>query len=80
MGTSPITPWYGAERLETKTHVELDPGQSIEYTKHRVSPEGSSVARVSSHKETWCPYSLWTDQAKEWAWAMLVKWTQNIAI
>ncbi len=67
MGTCPITPCYDVERLETKTHVGLDPGESVDYTKHRVSLEGSSVARVSSHKDTWCLYSLWTDQAKEGA-------------
>ncbi len=40
MGTSPITPCYDVERLETNTHVGLGPGESIEYTKHRVSLEG----------------------------------------
>ncbi len=40
MGTSPITPCYDVERLEPKTHVGLDPGESVEYTKHRVSLEG----------------------------------------
>ncbi len=40
MGTSPITRCYDVERLETKTHVGLDPGESVEYTKHRVSLEG----------------------------------------
>ncbi len=43
-------------------------------------PRGSSMARVSSHKDTWCQYSLWKDQAKEEAWTMLVKWTRKIAI
>ncbi len=38
------------------------------------------MARVSSHKDTCCQYSLWTDQAKEGAWTMLVKWTRKIAI
>ncbi len=38
--TSPITLCYDEERLETKTHVGLDPGESVEYTKHRVSLEG----------------------------------------
>ncbi len=42
MGTSPIMPRYEAERLETKTHVGLGPGESIEYTKHRVSLGGHS--------------------------------------
>ncbi len=40
MGTSPITTCYDVDRLETKTHVGLGPGESIEYTKHRVSPKG----------------------------------------
>ncbi len=40
MGTSPITPCYDVEWLETKTYVGLDPVESIEYTKHRVSLEG----------------------------------------
>ncbi len=40
METSPITPCYDVERLETKTHVGLGPGESIEYIKHRVSLEG----------------------------------------
>ncbi len=40
MGTSQITPCYDVEWLETKTHVGLGPGESIEYTKHRVSFEG----------------------------------------
>ncbi len=39
MGTSPITLCYDVERLEPKTHVGLDPGESVEYTKHRVSLE-----------------------------------------
>ncbi len=38
--TSPITPCYDVEWLETKTHVGLGPGESIEHTKHRVSLEG----------------------------------------
>ncbi len=46
MGTSPITPCYDLERLETKTHMGLGPGESIEYTKHRVSLEG--------HPWPWC--------------------------
>ncbi len=40
VGTSPITPCYDVEQLETKTHVGLGPGESIEYTKHRVRLEG----------------------------------------
>ncbi len=50
MGTSPITPCYDAEQLETKTHMELGPGESTEYNKHRVSLEGH-------RRDTWCPYS-----------------------
>ncbi len=38
MGTSLITPCYEVKRLETKTHVGLGPGESIEYTKHRGEP------------------------------------------
>ncbi len=34
--TSLITPCYDVERLETKTHIGLGPGEPIEYTKHRV--------------------------------------------
>ncbi len=40
VGTSSITPCYDVEQLETKTHVRLGPGESIEYTKHRVRLEG----------------------------------------
>ncbi len=40
MGTSPITPCYEVEGLKTKTHVRLGPGDSIEYSKQRVSLEG----------------------------------------
>ncbi len=40
MGTILITPCYDVERLKPKTHVGLDPGESVEYTKHRVSLEG----------------------------------------
>ncbi len=42
MGTSPIAPCYDVERLETKTHVGLDTGESVEDTKHSVSLEGHS--------------------------------------
>ncbi len=40
IGTSPITLCYDVERLKPKTQVGLDPGESVEYTKHRVSLEG----------------------------------------
>ncbi len=40
MGTILITPCYDVERLKPKTHVGLDPGESVDYTKHRVSLEG----------------------------------------
>ncbi len=36
MGTSPIMPCYDVERLEPKTHIGLDPGESVEYTNSRV--------------------------------------------
>ncbi len=39
IGTSSITPCYDVEGLETKAHVGLDSGQSIEYIKHRVNLE-----------------------------------------
>ncbi len=57
MGSNPITPCYDAEQLETKTHVGLDPGESIEYTKHRVSPEGHPWPECRPVSDTWCPYS-----------------------
>ncbi len=69
-------PCYDVKWLEPKTHVELDPGESIEYTKYMVSLR----CQVSSHKDAWCQYSLWTDQAKEGTWTMSVKWTRKIAI
>ncbi len=40
MGTSPIMPCYDVEQLEPKTHVGLDLGESVEYTKHRLNLEG----------------------------------------
>ncbi len=57
MGTSPITPCYDVERLETKTHVGLGPGESIEYTKHRVSLEGHPWNGCHPVSDTWHPYS-----------------------
>ncbi len=57
MGTSPITPCYDAERLETKSHVGLGPGESIEYTKHRVSFEGHPWPGCHPVSDTWRPYS-----------------------
>ncbi len=57
MGTSPITLGYDVERLETKTHVGLGPGESIEYTKHRVSLEGHLWPGCRPVSDTWHPYS-----------------------
>ncbi len=57
MGTSSITPCYDLERLETKTHVGLSPGESTEYTKHRVSLEGNPWPGYRPVNDTWCPYS-----------------------
>ncbi len=57
MGTSSITPCYDVERLETKTHVGLVPGESIEYIKHRVSLEGHPWPGCCPGSDTWHPYS-----------------------
>ncbi len=57
MGTSPITLGYDVERLKTKTHVGLGPGESIEYTKHRVSLEGHLWPGCRPVSDTWHPYS-----------------------
>ncbi len=56
LGTSSITPCYDVERLETKTHVGLGPGETIEYTKHRVSLEGHLWPGCRPVNGTWCPY------------------------
>ncbi len=37
MGTSPITPCYDAEQLETKTHVGLGPGKTLQMWMARTS-------------------------------------------
>ncbi len=50
MGTSPIMPCYDVERLETKIYVGLGPGESIEYTKHRVSLEDHPWPRYCSEE------------------------------
>ncbi len=60
MGTSPITPCYDVERLETKSHVGLGPGESIEYIKHMVSPGCRPVS------DTWCPYSYGQTKQKRY--------------
>ncbi len=57
IGTSLITPCYDAERLETKTHVGLGPGESMEYNKHRVSLEGHPWPGCRPVSDTWHPYS-----------------------
>ncbi len=56
METSPSTPCYDAERLETKTHVGLGQGESIEYTKHRLSLEGHPWTGCRPVSDTWRPY------------------------
>ncbi len=53
---SPIMPCYDAERLETKTHMGLGPGESIEYTKHKVSLEGHPWPGCRPVSDTWHPY------------------------
>ncbi len=62
METSSIRPCYDVDRLETKTHVGLGPGYSIDYLKHRVSLEVHPW--VSSRKCYLASMQLWTDQAK----------------
>ncbi len=57
MGTSSITPCYDVERLKTNTHVGLGPGESIEYTKHRMSLEGHPWPGCRPVYDTWRPYS-----------------------
>ncbi len=52
MVTSSITPCYDVERLETKTHMGLGPGESIEYIKHRVSLEGHPWAECRPESDT----------------------------
>ncbi len=72
MGTSQIMPCYDVERLETKTHVGLGPGESIEYTKHRVSLEGHPWPRCHPEETPGVerPSTIWTDQAKfEHSWS-----------
>ncbi len=56
METSPSTPCYDAERLETKTHVGLGQGEWIEYTEHRVSLEGHPWPGCRPVSDTWRPY------------------------
>ncbi len=74
MGTSPITPCYDAEVLQTKTQVGLGPGESIEYTKHRVSLEGHLWP--GCHPEVTPAVHIVMDRpSKRGAWTMLVKWT-----
>ncbi len=58
MGTSPIMPCYDAERLETKTHMGLDPGELIEYTNYRVSLEGHPWPGCLPVSDTWRPYCM----------------------
>ncbi len=58
MGTSPIIPCYDVERFETKTHVGLNPGESIEYTKHCLSHEGNLWPECRPVSDTWHPYNM----------------------
>ncbi len=57
MGTSSITSCYDVEQLENKTHVELGPGELIEYIKHRVSFEGHPWPEYHPESDTWHSYS-----------------------
>ncbi len=76
MGTSSITPCYDVERLKTKTHMALGPGESIEYIKHRVSLEGHPWPGCHPESDTWRPYSYGQTKQRG-AWTMLVKWTRK---
>ncbi len=79
MGTSSIMPCYDVERLETKTHVGLGPGESIEYIKHRVSLEGHPWPGCCPESDTWRPYSYGQTKQKR-GLNNVVKLTRNIAI
>ncbi len=50
-------PCYDVGRLKTKSHVGLGPGESKEYTKHRVSLECHSWPGCHPVSYTWHPYS-----------------------
>ncbi len=76
MGTSSITPCYDVEQLETKTHMGLGPGESIEYIKHIVSLEGHPWPGCRPDSDTWHPYS-YVQTKQRGAWTMLVKWTRK---
>ncbi len=76
IGTISIMPCYDVEWLETKTHMGLGPGQSIEYIKHRVSLEGHPWPGCRPKSDTWRPYSYGQTQQRG-AWTMLVKLTQK---
>ncbi len=65
METSLITPCYDTERLETMTHMGLDPGESIEYNKHRVSPEGHPWPGCHPVSDTCRTYSMDRPRKKE---------------
>ncbi len=64
MGTSPITPCYDAERFKAKTHVGLGPGESIEYTKYRVSLEGHPWPGCHPVSDTWRQYNYGQNKQK----------------
>ncbi len=57
--------WRGTTRndAETKTNVGLGSGESIEYTKHRVSLEGHPWPGCRPVSDTWYPYSY--EQTKQ---------------
>ncbi len=65
MGTSPITPCYDAEQLETKTHMGVRPRGVRRIHQAQGEPKGSSVTWVSSRKWYLAFIYLWTDQAKD---------------
>ncbi len=69
MGTSSITPCYDMEQLETKTHVGLVPGESIEYIKNRVSLEGHPWPGCRPGSDTCRPYNYGqTKQKRRCLW------------
>ncbi len=72
IGTSSITPCYDVEGLETKAHVGLDSGESIEYIKHRVNLEGHPWPGCHPESDTWHPYSYGQTKQRG-AWTILVK-------
>ncbi len=70
--------WSGTTRTQDSRGIRPNGVRRIYQAQGE--PRGTSMARVSSYKGTWCQYSLWTDQVKEGAWTVLVTWNQKIAI